>query len=65
MFILWSKMVKEVKNNNPFKGCITKDVKYRNEKEFLDLTNAIETNDQQKVLDIIFKIYHEKRLRWN
>lgn len=50
---------------NLFKGYCTKSIKYKNEKEYWDLANAIEENNKEKVLDIIFKIYHEKRLQWN
>ena len=57
-------MVKETKVTNPFKGYVTKNIKYRDEKEYLELTSAIESNDQPVILDIISQIYFEGRLRW-
>lgn len=49
---------------NEFKDYITKNIKYKNHKEYLELADAIESNEQQKVLDIICKIYFEGRMRW-
>lgn len=50
---------------NKLKGYHTKDIKWKDHKEFLDLENAKDDNNKDKVMEIVIKLFKEGRLRWD
>lgn len=50
--------------NNPFKDYITKNIKWKDHREFLDLEDAKDDNDKDKVMEIIIRMFKEGRIKW-
>lgn len=50
---------------NKFKGYSYKTIIFKNHKEFTELEEAIIGNELEKAVTILFKIYKEKRLKWD
>jgi len=47
---------------NPRKNKIMKSIWFESEKEYKNLTDALDINDKEKVLDIMFAIYLRRDL---
>lgn len=44
---------------NPYKNCEFKQIRFK-QGEYKKLVNALENNDKEKILDIIFAVYLRK-----
>ena len=51
-----------MKNKNPRKDSIVKNIWFKSEKEYKQLKDALDSGDNDKVLDIIFKVYKRRDL---
>jgi len=49
--------VYKMEKNNPRKNAVLKNFWFESEKEYRQLTDALDSGDNDKVLDLIYEIY--------
>lgn len=49
--------VYKMEKNNPHKNAVLKNVWFKSEKEYKKLVNALDSADNDKVLDLVYGIY--------
>jgi len=55
-------MVVKMNFKNEKKGFVTKSIRYKSEKEYKDLINALNENRISDILDIIYEIFYRNDL---